>query len=634
MGPNNSGKSSILAAAEWALTGRNAWTDRAGRGSGDLIARGARECQVGLELDGFGSVVRGMPPHTLAAGRHQGIQEAQASIYHHLGADERLLQLALNAGAFANLAPADQKAFLFALGGVSFDCGQITAAAEDWLLQSGAPPALAKEAAGRVKSLFPGGVTGSPGVLEAMGKKAREMRRETKRDLERTRAALAETVLPELPEGVGLEDKDEVVAQIQELEADLNSMLQALGARQAAGRGLEGMKNKISALEEELAGLARSREAKVAVLKGAGPGELEREAAGARVRLEQADRLLAEFSREVARIKGVIESRQQVIGRLQGFDGRCPLAPEHVSCAMDVDKVKKLSASLAEEVKTDLQKARDLEGEIQKLQGEKTRARAIIARLELEQAELASLGREIAGLNEAARRREGDLAGLRGDLAELEEAAHSPAADPGELSRLQERIGRGRNLLRQLELAGHGRRQAAQLQSDLKELQHEADILEHLVRALGPDGVKKDLLGDRLAGFTSQLNSHLQAFTGGSYCLAWDEDYTPVIQQNSHALPVRLLSKSEQFRVGVAVQAAIARAAGLKFLAVDEVDILDQDNRDLLTVSLLEALDEFEQILLFCTAGEVEPPSPGLPGVKIFRVEAGAVTELKGAGGS
>ena len=109
MGPNNSGKSSILAAAEWALTGRNAWTDRAGRGSGDLIARGARECQVGLELDGFGSVVRGMPPHTLAAGRHQGIQEAQASIYHHLGADERLLQLALNAGAFANLAPADRK---------------------------------------------------------------------------------------------------------------------------------------------------------------------------------------------------------------------------------------------------------------------------------------------------------------------------------------------------------------------------------------------------------------------------------------------------------------------------------------------------------------------------------------------
>ncbi|MBM7855874.1 recombinational DNA repair ATPase RecF [Desulfohalotomaculum tongense] len=42
VGRNNSGKFSILAAVEWALTGRNLWTDRAGRGAGDLVIRGRK----------------------------------------------------------------------------------------------------------------------------------------------------------------------------------------------------------------------------------------------------------------------------------------------------------------------------------------------------------------------------------------------------------------------------------------------------------------------------------------------------------------------------------------------------------------------------------------------------------------
>lgn len=91
---------------------------------------------------------------------------------------------------------------------------------------------------------------------------------------------------------------------------------------------------------------------------------------------------------------------------------------------------------------------------------------------------------------------------------------------------------------------------------------------------------------------------------------------------------MKLLSKSEQLRVGIAVQAAIAKTTGLNFLAVDEVDMLDQDNRDLLTGTLLEVLDQFDQVLLFCTVGDVRPQNPGLPGLKMFWVADGTVNEL------
>ncbi|WP_243276647.1 hypothetical protein [Desulfallas sp. Bu1-1] len=155
-----------MAAIEWALTGRNMWTDRAGRGAGDLVTRGEKYCQVGLEMAGFGGVVRATPSHTLTAGRYRSVQEGQAAIYHHLGTDESLLQLVLNAGAFTGMPPAEQKAFLFSLCGVSFTADEIASAVAEHVRRTGAAEELAREAARRSRSLMPKGINGDPGILE------------------------------------------------------------------------------------------------------------------------------------------------------------------------------------------------------------------------------------------------------------------------------------------------------------------------------------------------------------------------------------------------------------------------------------------------------------------------------------
>jgi exonuclease SbcC len=88
------------------------------------------------------------------------------------------------------------------------------------------------------------------------------------------------------------------------------------------------------------------------------------------------------------------------------------------------------------------------------------------------------------------------------------------------------------------------------------------------------------------------------------------------------------LSRSEQLRAGIAISDALSAAAGLKFLAIDEADILEQDNRDLLSGMLLELAEEYDQVLVFTTVGDVQPVNPSLPGVKMFWVEEGSVKEI------
>lgn len=153
--------------------------------------------------------------------------------------------------------------------------------------------------------------------------------------------------------------------------------------------------------------------------------------------------------------------------------------------------------------------------------------------------------------------------------------------------------------------------------------------LEALVKALGPDGLKKDLLAWILKGFVERVNDRLGRLTEGTYHISLAPDMTILCCANGGpTLPLKLLSKSEQLRVGIGISEALSRAVGIRFIAIDEADMLDQENRDLLAEMLLNTADEFDQVLVFTTVGDIRPENPGLPGVKMFWVDDGVVHEL------
>lgn len=192
LGPNNAGKSSLLAALEWGLTGRCLWTDKGGRGASDLIRQGEKQATVVLEIEGLGPILRSFPPHTLQVGQTSGINEGQAKIQTHLQIDENRLQVALNATAFLAMSQAEQRTFLFAAYGLSWTVEEVASKLHAWLVKERFAAEEARRLAAKAQKYYPSGITGGPEIFEAMEKRAREERKDLKKDKQQVEAALAE----------------------------------------------------------------------------------------------------------------------------------------------------------------------------------------------------------------------------------------------------------------------------------------------------------------------------------------------------------------------------------------------------------------------------------------------------------
>ena len=81
--------------------------------------------------------------------------------------------------------------------------------------------------------------------------------------------------------------------------------------------------------------------------------------------------------------------------------------------------------------------------------------------------------------------------------------------------------------------------------------------------------------------------------------------------------PLIYLSKSEQFRFGLAFQIALAMVTGLQFVVIDRADVLDKEKRRMLTSLLLNS--KLEQAIVLATNEEPAPPH-AVRGVKFLNL--------------
>jgi len=624
-GHNNAGKTSILAAIEWALTGRCIWTDKAGRGAADLVRQGEKQAAVALDVEGLGVVVRSLPPHSLQVERASGVNEGQAAIYNYLGVDESRLQVAFNAGAFLAMSQAEQRAFLFSAYGLSWTAEQVAAELARWLAEKKYSDEEAQRLAAKARGYYPAGVASGPEIFEAMEKRAKEERRELKKYKQQIESALDEIKAASLnqvpPEG--LEDLKNRLAGMKKRR---DEMLKACGASREAQARRQALEERIAQAEKKTAGARARAESLAAELEGlGGPGEASGTPNSAGEEEELQEKVDA-AGRAVAAAKSKLEAIDKAGQALTSKDRRCPLAPGLLQCGLTEDQLDavlislrrehKITSQELERQKAALKEATEKLAAVRKSQ-EESQARA--RRVLLIQGEL-NTQKQLAEALEAS------IAGLRKEMASLPEEDQGLLED---LDQLEAAICRAESALAQ-----HGEAEAlagrkAALERDFETLDAEVADLEVLVKALGPDGLRRDLLAGILEGFVGRVNDRLGRLTEGAYQVSLAPDMAILCRANGGPLlPLKLLSKSEQLRVGIAVSEALSAAAGLRFIAIDEADMLDQENRDLLAGMLLDTADEFDQVLVFTTVGDVRPENPGLLGVKMFWVEEGAVKEL------
>jgi DNA repair exonuclease SbcCD ATPase subunit len=622
VGGNNAGKTSILAAIEWALTGRCMWTDRAGRGAADLVRQGEKIACAVLEVDGLGAVIRSLPPHTLQAGRTAGVNEGQAAIQNFLDADEERLKVALNASAFMAMSPAEQRTMLFTAYGLAWTTEKVAAELATWLISNKHRDDDVLRLAKRASGYYPAGITCGPEIFDAMEKRAKEERREVKKDKQRAEAALVE--IADTPGQAPVSGQaDELKVRLIELSRQRDDLLRFCGAGGDLKARRETLLQKINDADGRIARwseVATSCEAELAQLGEVPPDASDEEDAV----LDKIDLL---GKKEIA-IKSRLAAVNKAGEALAGAGRKCPLAPDHLQCGLTKEQLEALLNTLRQERKLVGQELKNCASDLEKAYAdlEKVRDRQEEHREKTMQAE--RIESNIISHRETAERLQEEKVLAENELNGLPQAEDSAGAEK-ELARVTALVRECEESLARLVESGVMAEKRTVLQQDIETYTADLADLEILVKALGPDGLRRDRLAGILDGFVGRVNDRLGRLTEGSYQISLGADMEILCRVNGGpVLPLKLLSKSEQLRVGITASEALSAAAGLKFLAIDEADMLEQDNRDLLAGMLLDTASEFDQVMVFTTVGEIQPENPGIPGVKMFQVNEGIVREI------
>ena len=164
----------------------------------------------------------------------------------------------------------------------------------------------------------------------------------------------------------------------------------------------------------------------------------------------------------------------------------------------------------------------------------------------------------------------------------------------------------------------------------LDKLKAKAALVDTLVKYYDTDGVKAELIGSYIGGFEAKLFSVLDAW-GFKCSLKLDPFDFQVTTRRGYTGPVKELSGAEEHIFKYAFQCAVSIAAGIKFVVVDEVELLGQDIRNALYSRLFAMIQEgtLEQAIIIGFSLDKTLPKPQAPGSKYFYISDGTVEELR-----
>ena len=164
----------------------------------------------------------------------------------------------------------------------------------------------------------------------------------------------------------------------------------------------------------------------------------------------------------------------------------------------------------------------------------------------------------------------------------------------------------------------------------LAKLEAKAATLDTLVKYFDVDGVKAELIGQHIGGFQNKMLSVMEAF-GYRTTLSLSPWNFEVVTKRGYSGPVKEISGAEEFIFKAALQCAVSIAAGINFVAIDEVENLGEDIRPTIYRSIFSLIQDgkLEQAILIGFSLDKTLPKPQAPGSKYFYISDGTVEELK-----
>jgi len=587
LGHNAEGKTTILDAIALGLTGACDRTDRAGKGQEQLVTTGQKQGAIKLTVSSNGAepltVTRYVPGELAIEGQHGNKTQLQANLCEYLGTDVGALSAALSTTAFIDAKPSDEKGLLFGLLQLKFDRANIIdqvmmdAVDENTLeVQAQAMERILKAAPA---NLF----TGEASTFDLLHKHVYQLRRDYKRDLKN----LGEPEQPKL---------GEAAPPIEELLEHLHDLQQQRNEKQLARQKIADVDQIRIRLQLDL------DKAKELLPKSGDPETAKADMQKVLKKLEALkSKRVAAFARSTA--------TQEALTGLAS--GRCAYGADLIPCGLTKQKSEKVFEEMRrvikqaeEEYKTAGEEQDGLEERINELSVEADKVpRALVE----------------AGLKEA-----------EADLANLQVPEGDPQVLADEISELTQRVQTGEQVISAANREEGARQERKKQQEKRAGLEQTWEVLDALVKVLEPSGLPGKILSQTIGPIEERANARLQELTGGRYSLhlVLDPDFAILVDHDGVTTDLKRLSSSERFRVGVILQEALVSLTGLRFLIVDNVELLDSENRMMFMDLLLSMAPEMDQIIVLSTIGPLGATNPHIDDLALYVLEDGQLEEI------
>jgi hypothetical protein len=663
-GDHGAGKSAIQLAIEWAILGKCAVTDGAGRGAQDLMRIGQPAMEVTITLADGAKISRqlnrgGATVSVVGSAKMQLTgRNAEAWIQQNLGATT-VLGAVLNAGNFLAMPEKDQRALLaqaLADEPVAIDdeivklYAEVTGFEPQKTVASAADvdrvyEQLFKERTANTRDQNALGDIEAPAIA-AHGLTTAEIREELNRIEEELRKKQEERHRMRVDYLTQKAAFDSATAQKKQYEPDVLTTEQLEEADRTVRAAAA-----ITKLDQEI---AKHREA-LARNKGMLEQyneppltEIERAALTAQAdRGPEAEKLDEQIREASIELRALEKDLSDLTSAEPGT--KCGACGQEIKLTAGrtktIEKKKQSAANLLEHIEELIQKRADIGrygAAMHRLTNDRARGqletRIQEIQTELEKAttdrwkfgDLAAAKAKLDAHNRALQpyaRAEKTLADIGPMVAEPDTTEIDEA-----IAALETRLKAGQQIEREnIKLDGE-MEQYERTQAKKANLQIRGQKLDTLVAYFSDKGdLKKRLSGSKLPALEERINEVLARFGFG--CHINLDPYEMTIETNRVGLKPKQLSESQQFRFGVAFQIALAEATGVGFVVIDRSDILLPAVRAQLTEELLNS--NLDQAIVMAASADATMPANLPDGVAFFNLaqNSAGVTTVLGAGG-
>lgn len=568
VGANGAGKSSILDAIAFAMTGVCRGVDEGGRGADALktqITGGPKASTAVTLKTSAGEIVRGVG---------QGPRsQAHMAIRQQLGLDDRFLRVVSAPTNLLRLDRKKQEEVFFALAGGAVD----RAAVEKVLADCGIKNDLA-EIAERILT---------PAGRESYLSYLKERRPAIKREI-------AELVYAPVE---GLPKANPTVRQTLEktaasLNSDINRIRAEVQAAESSRRHLEDLRRQqqsrldaVGAIDK--AGIMSAEQVESARASLARSAEL-------RGQREKLDADIAKLAMEAGNIKREAE-------RIKAIGGTCSKCLQ----AIAADHSEKVLAEMWEKYKTS-KTDWDLAKVTQNALLLETDDRAILEKLSRHERAV----QQNAVISSAA-------AGVQQSLADIDAKLADLPLEYEDWRPLDQNLLAIVDQIKELTRAEAEEQRANRVNMTRTGFEDDLAEFELLIKTVGPGGpIQQMMAADGVAEFVGMVQKNGERLGVGQIDIAFGP-----WQIMLNGRPIELASASEEWRVAAAFGIAFAVKAKASFVCLDGAEIIRGDNRDLLQALVLDS--GLEQIFVAAAIDEA-PEDVQSSGVGIYVVEADA----------